>query len=319
MSEEERTFVIETGLFTSKGDLTVDLAAGVSETRLPDDADAFMIWHWDRKTANRFKNARGKEVEVLVLEFTNNLQLLSSTPGQILGRQMQGLGMMAVSTIGATAFKAAIASGQGVSVAINADIAAIGGAAVFTVVAGALAVLLIVGVLLARNAAGITIIVNDTDEDLRWDDYEQWSGRIKAVFVEKPLEEKPKMAILGRRQDDDDTVDQGSDGDIVCAGLLSVQKKLISIVGPHGAMGFKPTTHFSSGIKIGWDSPNTWPAKNKILVSATDTGSYADFRKMTFFDDVRISVSKTQEGQVRGEIHATRNSIFCGIVYVSQS
>ena len=324
LSQEEQKAATATGLFDEQGNLIPPLkkdsdgshrALSQSNAKLPDNADPFMIWFWDRSTANRYKNARGKEIQALVLEFTEGLQLIERSSDQEIARRMRDMGIWAFKKVGKKVFLEARASGLALLPSIKAGVVAVGGFKVIALVAIALAAIILLGIFIAKDAAGILLIANDTDEPLQWDDHESWSGRISSVFVEKPLEENPKMILAERSSEDKE--------DMVCGGLLSFQKKNFSTVGPHGAMGFKPTTRFKEGLKIGWDSPNTWPARNKILVSATDTGSYADFRRATYRQALMESSSLTAvghspQGKIRGEIYGRYSSIFSGIVYISE-
>lgn len=108
-----------------------------------------------------------------------------------------------------------------------------------------LAVLIPLFIYMTKNAAGIMVIINDTDQDLVLEDLTCTHGKVVAIFKENVAEENPQPIIPKRlppiiNPQTKKVVSEGS----IQAGFFTARKRDDALIGTRGALKSKPTSHF---------------------------------------------------------------------------
>ena len=105
-----------------------------------------------------------------------------------------------------------------------------------------LAVIVPIFIFMSKNAAGIMVIINDSDEDMRMIDLHATHGKVVGIFKEKAALDNPQPILPKRLPPIVDpktkkVVIEGS----VQAGFFAARKRDNALVGTQGGMRFDAT------------------------------------------------------------------------------
>ena len=181
-----------------------------------------------------------------------------------------------------------------------------------------LAVLVPLFIFMTKNAAGIMVIINDTDQDLVLEDLTCTHGKVVAIFKENAAEENPQPIIPKRLppviNPETKEVIEGS----IQAGFFVTRKRDAALIGTRGALKFEATESFSQGAYIGWSVPLS-RGKNALLVSATFNGSVSKFSDNTGSHGKQEDTStSTNNASITGRVNSGSGSEAYYIVNLSQ-
>ena len=181
-----------------------------------------------------------------------------------------------------------------------------------------LAVVVPLFIFMTKNAAGIMVIINDTDQDLVLEDLTCTHGKVVAIFKENAAEENPQPIIPKRLppviNPETKEVIEGS----IQAGFFATRKRDAALIGTRGALKFEATESFSQGAYIGWSVPLS-RGKNALLVSATFNGSVSKFSDNTGSHGKQEDTStSTNNASITGRVNSGSGSEAYYIVNLSQ-
>ena len=182
-----------------------------------------------------------------------------------------------------------------------------------------LAVVVPLFIFMTKNAAGIMVIINDTDQDLVLEDLTCTHGKVVAIFKENAAEESPQPIIPKRlppiiNPQTKKVVCEGS----VQAGFFTVRKRDAALIGTQGALKFKASESFPQGAYIGWSVPLS-EGSNALLVSATFNGSTSKFSDNTDSHGKQEDTStSTTNASITGRVNSGSGSEAYYIVNLSQ-
>ena len=113
-----------------------------------------------------------------------------------------------------------------------------------------LAVLVPIFIFMSKNAAGIMVIINDTDEDMIMVDLHATHGKIVGIFKEKASVDNPQP-ILPKRLSPivNPTTKKVMVEGAVTAGFFAAQKRDNALYGSQGGMQFGATERYFRGIQ----------------------------------------------------------------------
>ena len=108
-----------------------------------------------------------------------------------------------------------------------------------------LAVIVPIFIFMSKNAAGIMVIINDSDEDMRMIDLHATHGKVVGIFKEKAELDNPQPILPKRLPPIVDpktkkVVIEGS----VQAGFFAARKRDSALVGTQGGMRFDATERY---------------------------------------------------------------------------
>lgn len=184
-----------------------------------------------------------------------------------------------------------------------------------------LAVLIPLFIYMTKNAAGIMVIINDTDQDLVLEDLTCTHGKVVAIFKENAAEENPQPIIPKRlppiiNPQTKKVVSEGS----IQAGFFTARKRDDALIGTRGALKFKANESFPQGAYIGWRAPLSKGSNgNALLVSATFNGSTSKFSDNTDSHGKQEDTStSTTHANITGRVNSGSGSEAYYIVNLSQ-
>ena len=182
-----------------------------------------------------------------------------------------------------------------------------------------LAVLVPLFIFMTKNAAGIMVIINDTDQDLVLENLTCTHGKVVAIFKENAAEDNPQPIIPKRlppiiNPKTKKVVAEGS----IQAGFFTVRKRDAALIGTQGALKFKANESFPQGAYIGWSVPLS-EGSNALLVSATFNGSTSKFSDNTGSHGKQEDTStSTTNASITGRVNSGSGSEAYYIVNLSQ-
>ena len=183
-----------------------------------------------------------------------------------------------------------------------------------------LAVLVPFFIFMAKDAAGIMIIINDTDQDLVLEDLTCTHGKVVAIFKENAAEENPQPIIPKRLPPviNPETKEVVAELGSIQAGFFAARKRDAALIGTRGALKFEATESFPQGAYIGWSVPLS-RGKNALLVSATFNGSVSKFSDNTGSHGKQENTStSTTNASITGRVNSGSGSEAYYIVNLSQ-
>ena len=227
---------------------------------IPSDAAPYPVWGWKKSTAKTFQDAKGDRIKALICNLIRGFQVVNQSTERYVVKLFMDLGIMGFSMQGILATYRMIRALGALTEATEAyavfsGILEVGinliKLAVSVVV---LAVLVPLMILMAKDAAGIMVIINDTKEDLRLVDTHITHGKIIAIFKNDAALDNPKPIIPKRLEP---IIDPKSKKEIlegvIQAGFFAARKKDNALVGSQGSIKFDHTSSYSKGLFLGWE------------------------------------------------------------------
>lgn len=269
-----------------------DETDGPTTAPIPDGATPFPIWGWKPESAKKFQDAKGDEIKAQVLNLVRNYQAMDGSDAREMSKKFMDMGLLGVGSVGLKAawniIKTTSSPTEATEVyAILEGIRAARPAVVTLAISlFIISVLVLIFLLMQKDAAGLMVILNDTDQDLDLEDITCTHGKVIGIFKENAASENPKPIIPKRLPPiiDPKTKKVVAKGSIQ-AGFLSVRKMDCALYGTQGALKFKATESFPQGAYLGWSVPLTSicsiGGSNALLVSATYNGSVSQFSDNT--------------------------------------
>ena len=250
---------------------------------IPDGAACFPVWGWKPEHAKKFQDAKGDEIKAQIVNLVRNFQVMANDDARMIVKVLTDIGMWAVGLYGLWQVYKILATIAELTEETEAYAVFTGvmevGEALFSLCIAVviLAVLVPLFLLIQKNAAGLMVILNDTDQDLDLEDITSTHGKVVAIFKENAAKENPKPIIPKRLPPVIDPVTKKikAPGSIQ-AGFFAVRKQDNFMIGPRGALKFKATESFPEGAYLGWEIPLAI-GSNALLVSATYKGNVSQF------------------------------------------
>ena len=150
--------------------------AAQTTAKIPDGAAPYTVWGWNKERVKTFQDARGGKIKDKIVNLIRNFQVMQNDDTRYLVKTFMEAGLWGVGLYGlaqvwkimstlaelteATAAYAVLEGVLEVSVAIIK----------FSITVVILVVLVPLFILMTRKAAGIMVIINDTDQDLVLED-----------------------------------------------------------------------------------------------------------------------------------------------------
>ena len=254
-----------------------------STAPIPDGAAPYTVWGWKPEHAKKFQDAKGGEIKDQIVNLVRNFQVMANDDERWLVKQFMDIGLWGVGIYGIAQVFTILRTLATITEATEAfavleGVLEVGIAVIklgITVVI--LAVLVPLFVLMQKNAAGIMVILNDTDQDLDLEDITCTHGKVVGIFKESAALENPKPIIPKRLPPIIDPVTKKikAEGSIQ-AGFFAARKRDMALIGTQGALKFKATQSFPQGAYIGWEVPLS-EGSNRLHVSATYNDSVSKF------------------------------------------
>ena len=291
---------------------------------IPDGAAPYTIWGWNVDHTATYQNATGDRIKDLILNLVRNFQVMHADDTRMMTKVFMdcglwavgGYGIIAVVKILATLYKLTQATEAYAVVTgimdIGVNVIKIGIATVI------LAVLVPFFIYMSKNAGGLMIIINDTDDDLELAEYHTTHGKIIGIFKENAALDNPKPIIPKRLppiiNPQGKQIAKGS----IQAGFFATQKNDNALVGSQGALKFSPMTSFPKGIFLGWEVPLS-EGSNRLLVSADFTGTTSQFSDNTNSADKQEDTANgINGGKIVGRVHSPSGSQGYYIINVTE-
>ncbi len=182
-----------------------------------------------------------------------------------------------------------------------------------------LAILVPLFIYMTKNAAGVMVIINDTNEDMRLIDLHTTHGKVVGIFKENAALDNPQPIIPKKlppiiNPKTHKVVAEGS----IQAGFFAARKKDAALIGSQGALKFDATSSYPKGVYIGWEVPLS-QGKNCVLLSADYTGSTSDFSDKTNSDGTQdISVVSSKNARITAHVNSGSGSEAYYIISITE-
>ena len=299
--------------------------AAQSTAKIPDGAAPFTVWGWNKETVKTFQDARGGKIKDKIANLIRSFQVMENDNTTQLVKAFMEAGLWGVGAFGLAQVWKIVRTVKKLTQATEAyavleGVLEVGVAVIklgITVVI--LAVLVPLFIFMSKNAAGIMIIINDTDQDLVLEDLACTHGKVVAIFKENAAEENPQPIIPKRlppviNPETKEVIAEGS----IQAGFFAARKRDAALIGTRGALKFEATESFPQGAYIGWSVPLS-KGKNALLVSATFNGSVSKFSDKTGSHGKQEDTStSTTKASITGRVNSGSGSEAYYIVNLSQ-
>ena len=320
LSESERYKATELGLLTKDGEISV-LRHGVfpalySGTSGADDVEKISVFGFNMEEANRFANAKGDDIKILMKNLITGFNVLGKSSSEaIVAKKMMAMGILFFTTTGGKAvykiIKTLVHIGEEEEFAAIFDgVVEVGINAIkLGVCVVVLAVLVPLFILMEKNAVSIQLLLNFTGDDMEMDGVPYCThGKEVCTFMQgdDPTDIEVNKPILPAKLT---AFKDGVDCSGVYAGLFSAQKKDMALIGTRGAFKFKPTKQFPSGAYVGWSVPLS-EGSNKQYVSSNVEVSLSKFSDQA--DDKgsseSVSVNVQTGAVIQGRVNSKKGS-----------
>lgn len=299
--------------------------AAQTTAKIPDGAAPYTVWGWNKERVKTFQDARGGKIKDKIVNLIRNFQVMQNDDTRYLVKTFMEAGLWGVGLYGlAQVWKImstlAELTEATAAYAVLEGVLEVGVAIIkFSITVVILVVLVPLFILMTRKAAGIMVIINDTDQDLVLEDLTCTHGKVVAIFKENAAEESPQPIIPKRlppiiNPQTEKVVCEGS----VQAGFFTVTKRDAALIGTQGALKFKANESFPQGAYIGWSVPLS-QGSNALLVSATFNGSTSKFSDNTDSHGKQEDTStSTTNASITGRVNSGSDSEAYYIVNLSQ-
>lgn len=290
---------------------------GPTTAPIPDGATPYPVWGWKPENAKKFQDAKGDEIKARILNLVRNFQVMDKSNMRQMTKLFMDMGLWGVGLVALKAVWDIITIIGALTKATEVYAIVVGilevGAAVIilAITLFILAVLVPIFLLMQKDAAGLMVILNDTDQDLDLEEITCTHGKVIGIFKDNAALENPKPIIPKKLPPiiDPKTKEVVAEGSIQ-AGFLSVRKRDNALKGTQGALKFKATEPFPQGAYIGWSVPLIgFGESNALLVSATYNGSVSQFSDNT--DDKgrqEYTSTSTTNAKITGRVNSGSGS-----------
>ena len=299
--------------------------AAQTTAKIPDGAAPYTVWGWNKERVKTFQDARGGKIKDKIVNLIRNFQVMQNDDTRYLVKTFMEAGLWGVGLYGLAQVWKIMSTLAELTEATEVYAVLEGvledGVAIikFGIAVVILAVLVPLFIFMTKNAAGIMVIINDTDQDLVLEDLTCTHGKVVAIFKENAAEESPQPIIPKRlppiiNPQTKKVVCEGS----VQAGFFTVRKRDAALIGTRGALKFKASESFPQGAYIGWSVPLS-EGSNALLVSATFNGSTSKFSDNTDSHGKQEDTStSTTNVSITGRVNSGSGSEAYYIVNLSQ-
>jgi len=308
---------------------TYDLfATADAETPLapiPGDAAPYVVWGWTMKQTKEYQDAKGDRIKSLICNLIRNFQVMQNDSTRYLVKTFMEAGLWGLGFYGLRAVWRIIATLSELSEATEAYAVLSGVLEVgvnviklgITVVI--LAILVPLFIYMTKNAAGIMVIINDTNEDMRLVDVHATHGKIVGIFKESAQLDNPQPIIPKKLPPivNPKTKKVLAEGSIQ-AGFFAARKRDAALIGSQGGLKFDVTSSYPKGLFVGWEVPLS-QGDNRVLVSADFSGSASEFSDKTNDDGSQESTSTSSaQAKVTARVNSGSGSEAYYIVNVTE-
>ena len=303
-----------------------ELFVGAAQTtaNIPDGAKPYTIWGWNKKRVKTFQDASGDGIKEQITNLIRNFQVMKTDDKRYITKMFVNMGMWGLSTIGLKKVWSIVSSlgeltEETEAYAVCEGVIEVGVSVIDVAIAVVIIAILVPLFFMQKGAAGIMIIINDTDQDLVLEDLTCTHGKVVAIFKENPAEKNPQPIIPKRlppifKPKTKKVVAEGS----IQAGFFVVSKDDMALIGTQGALKFEATKSFPKGAYIGWSVPLSL-GSNALLVSATFEGSVSKFSDQTgSFGRQEYTSTSTTNASITGKVNSGSGSKAYYIVNLSQ-
>ena len=303
-----------------------ELFVGAAQTtaKISDGATPYTIWGWKKERVKTFQEARGDKIKDKVMNLIRNFQVMQNDDARYITKMLMEMGMWGLGLTGLNQVWSIVATLAELTEATEAfavfeGVMEVGTAVITLAITVVILAILVVLFFMEKGAAGIMIIINDTDQDLVLEDLTCTHGKVVAIFKENAAEENPQPIIPKRlppiiNPKTEEVVSEGS----IQAGFFTVSKRDQALIGTQGALKFEATESFPQGAYIGWSVPLSI-GKNALLVSATFNRSVSKFSDNTGSHGKQEETStSTTNASITGRVNSGSGSEAYYIVNLSQ-
>ena len=241
-------------LFAEEAETTTPLAP------IPGSAAPYMVWGWNKQKAASFQTATGDRIKALIVNLIRNFQVMKGDSTRFLVKTFMEAGLWGVGLYGLKAVWRIVRTLAELTEATEAYAVLSGVMEVgvnviklgITVVV--LAVLVPLFIYMTKDAAGIMVIINDTDTDMRLIDLHATHGKIVGIFKEHATVDNPQPIIPKKlppivNPKTGKVLTEGS----IQAGFFAARKKDLALIGSQGGLRFDATPNYPKGIYVGWE------------------------------------------------------------------
>lgn len=271
-----------------------------------------------------FQDARGGKIKGKIVNLIRNFQVMENDDARYITKKLVEMGMWGLGIFGLTRVWSIVTTLAKLTEATEAfavfeGVIEVGTAVInLAITVVILAIMVPLFILMTKNAAGIMVIINDTDQDLVLEDLTCTHGKVVTIFKENTAEENPQPIIPKRLppviNPETKEVIEGS----IQAGFFGTRKRDAALIGTRGALKFEATESFPQGAYIGWSVPLS-RGKNALLVSATFNGSVSKFSDNTGSHGKQEDTStSTNNASITGRVNSGSGSEAYYIVNLSQ-
>lgn len=287
---------------------------GPTTAPIPDGATPYPVWGWKPENAKKFQDAKGDEIKAQILNLVRNFQVMAKSDVRWIVKIFADIGMWAAGYVGLMKVWEIMQTIGELTEATEAYVILEGilevGAAVITLAICIFIIAVLIPVfLMLKDAAGLMVILNDTDQDLDLEDITCTHGKVIGIFKENAAKENPKPIIPKKLPPviNPKTKKVVAEGAIL-AGFLAVRKRDDALFGTQGALKFKATESFPQGAYLGWSVPLAI-GSNALLVSATYNGSVSQFSDNTDAHGKQEDTStSTTNAKITGRVNSGSGS-----------
>eukprot|EP00112_Aurelia_sp_Birch-Aquarium-sp1_P015010 Seg329.3 transcript_id=Seg329.3/GoldUCD/mRNA.D3Y31 product="hypothetical protein" protein_id=Seg329.3/GoldUCD/D3Y31 len=219
-----------------------------------------MVWGWNKQKAASFQTATGDRIKALIVNLIRNFQVMKGDSTRFLVKTFMEAGLWGVGLYGLKAVwrivrtlaemteateAYAVLSGM---MEIGVNVIKLG----ITIVV--LAILVPLFIYMTKDAAGIMVIINDTDTDMRLIDLHATHGKIVGIFKEHATVDNPQPIIPKKlppivNPKNGKILTEGS----IQAGFFAARKRDAALIGSQGGLRFDATPNYPKGIYVGWE------------------------------------------------------------------
>lgn len=320
LSETEKQTAREMGWLDSSGNVH-DISAAFFDTysagdlkpaKFPDGAPSYTVWGWNQETVNKYKAARGNDVKKYISNLVQNFQVMEQSDDVGITKICMDAGIWGFGTLGVVAafniIKTLVQLTQATEayavlegiITVGVNVIRLGISIVI------LAIIVPLMILMAKDALGLFVIINDTPSNLVMSGTHFTHGKCIAGFKENAAADNQQAIIPAIYEVYNP--DARESRKAISAGFLGVRKRDDALIGTQGAISFAATKEFASGIFLGWEVPLSI-GSNKLLVSASYTGSASGFSGKTDDNGELNSTDKSQAGYtIEGHMNSKSGS-----------
>lgn len=278
----------------------------------PDGAPSYPTWGWRQETVTAYGALRGDDVKKAVTNLVATFQVMAQDDDVGIVKTCMQAGIVGFGVAGLTAVATIIRTLAALTEATEAY-AVLDGVltvgvnviklAVSTVV---LAILIPLMILMAKDAFGLFVIINNTASDLVMSGISYTHGKCVAGFKNTDDITNEQAIIPAVFEMYNPATQQTIKA--ISAGFLGARKRDNALIGTLGAMSFAPTTDYPTGIFLGWEVPLA-SGDNTLLVSANYSGDLSTFADKAQSADVLDSSDKSSTGAtIEGHMNSASGS-----------